>query len=665
MKMGETPATRIGREEGADEGFSMRHVAAWRQNWIELAVVSVVFVTVAVVLTLTVEQVTALETVGIAALGEIALLSVVSRVVRGTSERTRQRYERRLAWLLRSSSDLVIVLDTKGRIVYLNPAGERALGRRPDHLVGGEFSELIHPEEVGAVQALFSDLRTREGALGKSSWRMLHRDGSPRHFEAVAANMLDDPDLRGVVISMRDVTEQRTAIQERGRSLLRDPLTDLANRAMFHERVERAVAARRRDDAHLAVLVIELGGLEAIRARLGQSAGDQTLREIGTRVERLVRFEDIVARIGDDRFGVLLERLRGPEEVSAVAERISAGVREPLVISDSNVESEPAIGIAISDGEDVTPDTLLNDADVALYLSTQNHTPYEMYAHERDPRIGERMVLATELRQAIPRREFVLHFQPMVDLHAGRVAAVEALVRWQHPEHGILEPDEFLTIAEQTGQMGPLSRLILELALEALRGWDAHVGDLNLAINISPLNLRDRNLPDDVARLAERFGISPERLRFEITEGMLFTDPSCAFEVIERLHDLGISFSIDDFGTGYSSLTRLTELPIVELKIDRSFVTAMMQAANKAAIVRSTIHLAQELNLRSVAEGVEDERTLAELGTMGCDVAQGHHIAFPMTAAKCAEWLDTKGRDLSALAVARQEQPSEAVGSSS
>jgi EAL domain-containing protein (putative c-di-GMP-specific phosphodiesterase class I) len=344
---------------------------------------------------------------------------------------------------------------------------------------------------------------------------------------------------------------------------------------------------------------------------------------------------------------------------------ISTGVREPLVIADSNVETEPGIGIAISDGEDVTPDTLLNDADVAMYLSRQNGTPYEMYAHERDPRISERMVLATELRQAIPRREFILHFQPMVDLHEGQVVAVEALVRWQHRKHGILEPKKFLTIAEQTGQMGPLSRLVLELALEALQSWDDQVGDLNLAVNISPLNLRDRHLPDDVARLAEGYGIPPQRLRFEITEGMLFTDPTRAFEVIERLHDLGISFSIDDFGTGYSSLTRLTELPIVELKIDQSFVTAMMREANKAAIVRSTINLARELRLQSVAEGVEDERTLAELGAMGCDVAQGHQIASPMTAAKCAEWLATEGRDLSALAVSRREQPSETARISS
>jgi PAS domain S-box-containing protein/diguanylate cyclase (GGDEF)-like protein len=637
----------------------------WREERVGLLLVGVVFVVSAVVLMETGGQATWVGSVGIAVLGLIALLSVVSAVVRSSSERTHHRYERRLSWLLRNSSDLVMVLDPQGTIVYLNPASERVLGRRADHLVGGELSELVHPEEVGAVRALFTDLRTRKGALGKSRWRMLHRDGSARHFEAMATNMLDDHDVRGIVAIMRDVTEQRTALQELGQSLLRDPLTGLANRTMFHERLERAVAARRRDEAHLAILLVELGQPNTTGGGVGQSAEEPGLREIGTRIERLVRFEDMVARVANNQFAVLIERLPGPEEVTAVAERVSAAVRKPIVIDGGEVSPETGIGIAISDGENVTPDTLLNDAGVAMYLSRQNQTAYEMYAHESDPRVGERMLLATELRQAIPRREFVLHFQPMVDLRAGRVVAVEAFVRWRHGRHGLLEPAEFLPIAEQTAQIGPLARLVLELALEALRSWDNQVHDLNLAVNVSPLNLRDRHLPEDVARLAKRFGISADRLRLEITEGMLFQDPGRAFEVIEGLQNLGVSFAIDDFGTGYSSLTRLTELPIAELKIDHSFVAAITREANRAAIVRSTINLARELSLRSVAEGVEDEQTLAELGTMGCDVAQGRYIAAPMTAEKCAEWLATKGRDLAGLAVSRGERVSERAGSAS
>jgi diguanylate cyclase (GGDEF)-like protein/PAS domain S-box-containing protein len=653
-------ATESGLRE---EAFSMHHRAMWREHWVGLALVGAVFIVSAVVGAEAEGQTTALQYVGVAVLGLIAVLSVVWATVRSASERTHRQYERRLSWLLRSSSDLVMVLNRRGKIVYLNPASERALGRRPDHLVGGELSKLIHPEEVGAVRALLTDLRNRHGALGKSSWRMLHRDGSARHFEAKATNMLDDRDIRGIVVNMRDVTEQRAAVQELGESLLRDPLTGLANRTMFHERVERAVAARRRDEAHLAILLIELGQV-AVGAPSDPGTDDSARREIGTRIERLVRFEDIVARVAEDQFAVLVERLRGPEEITAVAERISTAVREPIVVDGHKLAPEIGIGIAISDGQDVTADTLLNDADVAMYLSKQNQTAYEMYAHERDPRVGERMVLATELRQAIPRREFVLDYQPLVDLHAGQVVAVEALVRWEHPKHGILLPADFLTIAEQTAQIGPLARLVLELALGALREWDAKVPGLELAVNVSPLNLRDRHLPDDVAMLAERYGVSPKRLRFEITESMLFTDPTRAFEVIERLHNVGITFSIDDFGTGYSSLTRLTELPISELKIDRSFVAAITREPNKAAIVRSSINLARELGLRSVAEGVEDERTLMELGTMACDVAQGHHIAAPMSAAECARWLTTKGRDVSGLAVSRTKQATEAAGSS-
>jgi diguanylate cyclase (GGDEF)-like protein/PAS domain S-box-containing protein len=645
--------------------FPTHEPAAHHGAWGGIVLAGLVFAITAVILGLTAEDASVVESIGVAALGAIALVAVITNAVRGASERAGRRYERPLTWLLRSSTDLVMVLDARGRIVYMNPASERLLGRRPDHVLGDELTELVHPEETGAVQALFGDLRGRAGALGKSSLRMVHDDGSTRHFEVAATNMLHDRDVHGIVVNLHDVTQPRAAAQELGRSLLRDPLTGLGNRSMFHERLERAVAARRRDDAHLAVVVVELEHVDRLRTGSDRSGPDHALREIGARLERLVRFEDIVARMGDDQFAVLLERLRGPEEVSVVAERLSAGIREEISVDGSKVAPEAGIGIAISDGEDVAADTLLNDAEVAMYLARQNGTAYEIYAHERDPRVGERMVLATELRQAIPRRDFVLHFQPLVDLRAGRVTAVEALVRWEHRERGILEPAEFVSIAEQTGQIGPLSRLVLELALEAIQSWDSKIPDLSVAVNISPLDLRDRHLPEDVARLAERYGVSAKRLRFEITEGMLFTDPTRAFEVIERLNQLGITFSIDDFGTGYSSLTRLTELPIEELKIDRSFVTEMMRETNKAAIVRSTINLAHELNLLSVAEGVEDRHTLAELGAMGCDVAQGHHIARPMSAERCVKWLSTEGRDLTDLAVSRAEQASETARSPS
>src|SRR5215211_938407 len=355
-------------QRGNGESFPMGDRAIPRHAWHGLALASFVFVTTAVVLTLTAERATALEAIGITALGAVALLSVVLHLVRNTSHRAGQRYERPLTWLLHSSSDLVMVLDAQGTIVYLNPASERVLGRRSDHLVGGQFSELVHPEELGAVQALFSDLRARAGALGKSSWRMLHRDGSAHQFEAVVTNMLDDPFVRGIAINMHDVTQQRTVVQEAARSLLRDPLTGLGNRTMFHERLERAVAGRRRDEAHLAVVVIELAQLDALRVGFGREPANHALREIGTRIERVVRFEDIAARIADDQFAVLLERVREPEEVSAVAERITAKVREPIAVDGRELVPEAAIGVAISDGEDVAPDTLLNDADVAMYL---------------------------------------------------------------------------------------------------------------------------------------------------------------------------------------------------------------------------------------------------------------------------------------------------------
>ena len=425
---------------------------------------------------------------------------------------------------------------------------------------------------------------------------------------------------------------------------LHDPLTGLPNRTLFQDRAAQALLAARRNGGSVALMLLDLDRFKEINDTLGHHNGDLLLQQVGERLKAEVRANDSVARLGGDEFGVLLTEIDGGRGALRVAEKLRKALAEPLELERITLDVDASVGISVypEHGHDV--ETLLQRADVAMYVAKKDHSGRELYSAGRDEYSPSRLALVGELRRAIDRRELVLHFQPKADLATGRVAGVEALVRWQHPERGLIPPDQFIPIAERTGLIRELTLVVLDAALSQLRDWQNAGIELSVAVNLSARDLLDLGLPELIGRLLDRYQIPAERLELEITESVILADPMRARTVLTRLDAMGVQLAIDDFGSGYSSLAYLKRLPVGEIKIDRWFVMNMGQDENDAVIVRSTIDLGRNLGLRVVAEGVEDEATWRDLAQLHCDQAQGYFLTRPLPAAAFESWLKERPR---------------------
>jgi diguanylate cyclase (GGDEF)-like protein len=434
-------------------------------------------------------------------------------------------------------------------------------------------------------------------------------------------------------------TLQRQA-SENERLALRDPLTALPNRVLFRERAQQAIRAARRSGSRVAVMVLDLDRFRVINDALGHEAGDSLLTKIGSRLQTGLRETDTVARLGGDEFAVLLPEVADAPAVSLTAQRLLKTLEFPFPVGGVSVEVEASVGVSLypEHGEDV--DGLIQRADMAMFIAKDAGTGHELYAEERDRFSPDRLALLSELRGAIQRGELILHYQPKADLRSGRVVGMEALVRWQHPERGLLTSDEFVPLAEPTGLIGPLTRHVIDEALRECRAWRDGGIDLHVAVNLSARNLEDPRIPDLVARSLERWGLEPDALVLEITESAILQEPVRVLQAVTGLAGMGIRLMIDDFGTGYSSLAYLRRLPVSALKIDKSFVMGMLREENDAVIVRSTIDLGRNLGLEVVAEGVESAELWTRLAALGCDVAQGYHLSPPLAPRDVPGWLD-------------------------
>jgi diguanylate cyclase (GGDEF)-like protein len=415
-----------------------------------------------------------------------------------------------------------------------------------------------------------------------------------------------------------------------------DPLTDLPNRSYFRERVTQAVADH--PERSLAVLIIDLDHFKEVNDTLGHQIGDQLLQDIARRLRSAVRSDDMVARLGGDEFAVLA-RVHGPDTPRALASSIHAALSEPFELDDLSFEIGASIGASLypDHGDDIG--NLIRKADVAMYAAKEQRGGYEPYEPERDRHDARRLTLLSELRHAIESGHLVLHYQPKADLATGRVLGAEALVRWQHPEHGLLPPDDFIPLAEPTGLIAPLTLTVLSQALRQCHEWEDAGLDLRVAVNISVRNLYDDRFVHDVDRLLRRFGVAPGNLTLEITESTMMADPTRPVAALSQLSMRGLHIAIDDFGTGYSSLAYLKRLPVTEIKIDKSFVMGMIDDPDDATIVRSTIDLARNLGLQVVAEGVEHEDVWRRLAALGCHRAQGYYLSPALSGNEFLLWL--------------------------
>ena len=431
----------------------------------------------------------------------------------------------------------------------------------------------------------------------------------------------------------------RRQAEENARLALHDQLTALPNRMLFRDRVDHALRASRRTGDVVALLLMDLDRFKEVNDTLGHHCGDLMLKELAKRLSGLMRAGDTVARLGGDEFAVLVPDVPHPDVVLALAERITRALQEPVLVDGLPLEIEASVGISFhpDHGDDV--ETLLQRADVAMYVAKETKAHYAVYDAHTDHYRPERLVLVGELRRALEERELVLHYQPKATLADGQVRGVEALVRWQHPERGLVPPDVFIPVAEQTGLIRPLTLFVVEQALRQCREWREQGLELTVAVNVAMRNILDERFPDELAQLLAEEGLEPEVLELELTETSVLADPPRAKAILQRLRDTGVKLAVDDFGTGYASLAYLSELPVDEIKIDRSFVMAMDSDEQYARIVRSTIDLGRNLDLSVVAEGVETGAVWSTLVDLGCDSAQGYFLAKPLPADELTPWL--------------------------
>jgi diguanylate cyclase len=422
---------------------------------------------------------------------------------------------------------------------------------------------------------------------------------------------------------------------------LHDPLTDLPNRTLFQDRTGVALRTAARSGATVAVLLLDLNRFKEVNDTLGHEYGDHLLLQVADRLRGCFRDSDSVARLGGDEFAILLP-VSGWEEAVTVTQRIGAALHAPFPMYDFALDIDGSVGIALAEpGDDV--ETLLRHADVAMYEAKGAHRPFARYDSSRDDNNLSRLVLLGDLRRAIAAGELILHYQPKVSTDTGVMNSVEALVRWQHPTLGLVQPDGFIPQAESTAVIHALTTEVLRLALSQVRTWAGAGRSIPVAVNISARCLLDPRFPAHVRELLDAHDVAPYLLCLELTETAVMTDYDLALVVLQALDTMGVSLSIDDFGTGYSSMSYLKTLPVKELKIDRSFVMAMANDPDSAVIVRSTIDLAHDLGMTVVAEGVEDRITRNDLAGMGCDLVQGYEICRPVPAGELELWMVCSG----------------------
>ncbi len=540
---------------------------------------------------------------------------------------------------MESSDDAIIGIDLEGTILSWNPGAERLYEYAGEEAVGRPISMLVPPDRPSEVPSILERLKRDERINPFETIRVCK--AGKRVEVSVSVSPIKDPlgRVRAASSIERDVTERKEAQRALEHQALHDALTGLPNRTLFHDRVQQAIRVGHREKRPAAVMIMDLDRFKEVNDTMGHHNGDIVLCEIAKRLQSTLRESDTIARLGGDEFAVLLPTVPETAGADQVASKLLKALEQPFTLDGLALDVSGSIGISLypEHGEDAT--ALMQRADVAMYAAKQARAGYEVYASANDPYTANRLKLMTELRRAIEGEGLVLHYQPKIDLRSGMVTGVEALVRWRHPRHGLLAPDKFIPLAEHTGLIKPLTLHLLEVALVQCRAWHGAGLDLSVALNLSVRNLLDRQFTEQVARRLSQWSVAPGWIELEITENAIMADPVCAKAVLSQLNDMGIKLAVDDFGTGYSSLSYLMQLPVDQIKIDKSFVIDMAKDENAAVIVRSIIDLARNLHLQVVAEGVETKPICEQLATLGCELAQGYYIARPMAATDLPAWL--------------------------
>jgi diguanylate cyclase (GGDEF)-like protein/PAS domain S-box-containing protein len=568
-------------------------------------------------------------------------LSLTTHLELRVQERTAEldRSEQRFRSLVQNSSDVITVVDGNGLITYQSPSIGRVLGHESSALLDTSYFDLVHLDDHVGLAALLEAVTHRQGTNIAAELRMRSGDGAWCHAEVLGTSLLDDAHVAGIVLNARDVTERKELEHQLAHQAFHDPLTNLANRALFADRLAHALkqAARRRRP--LAVLYFDLDGFKGINDTLGHVAGDLVLKEVASRLSTCVRTGDTISRWGGDEFGILLEELATDAEANAAAERLIDALRDPFWVGSTEVFISASIGIVVSDLGTEDCDDLLRYADLAMYRAKANRPgSYCRYEPGMQADVKARVELDRDLRQALERNELFVAYQPIIELATGRIVGVEALARWTHPIRGPIPPVEFIPAAEANGLIVALGEFVLRDACKNAQVWRAIRPDFTISVNLSARQLNE-SLVGTILTILKETELEPGALTLEITESILIDQSAEPLGVLQTLRQLGISLALDDFGTGYSSLSYLHRFPVDSLKVDRSFIE-LLGTTNEPGLARSIVRLGDELGLRTVAEGIERDDQLLALRQFGCTLGQGFLFAAPMTEAELSAHLN-------------------------
>ncbi len=558
-------------------------------------------------------------------------------VARKQAEAALQLY----ASVFEHSGEAIIITDARNSIIATNKAFQQLTGYSQDEVMGQNPSMLSSGKTDASVYQRMWDELSRKGFWQGELWDKRKDGRAYPKWLTITAVRNEKNEVTNYIASFSDITEHKAAADKISHLAHHDTLTDLPNRLTLVERLIQAINSAQRNNKRVAVMFIDLDRFKTINDTLGHHTGDMLLIQVAQRLKACVRNSDIVARLGGDEFVVALPELENNAPIFEMADKILRALGQPYSIEGSQLHSSPSIGIAMYPADGASVEEVMKHADVAMYhAKSRGRNNYQFFEPAMNKASMERLALENDMRIALDREEFVLHYQPKINIASGRVSGVEALVRWQHPKKGLVPPGMFIPIAEETGLMLPLGEWVIRTACRQLRLWQRQgMTDIQMSINLSPRQFRQKDLAQIVSAIVVIENVAPEMLEFEVTESMAMDNPQETIETMRMLCSLGVKLAIDDFGTGYSSLSYLKRFPMNTLKLDRSFVKDIETDPSDAAICSATIGLAHNLGLDVVAEGVETVAQYEYLKELGCDTIQGYYFSKPLPAKEAESYI--------------------------
>jgi diguanylate cyclase (GGDEF)-like protein/PAS domain S-box-containing protein len=588
--------------------------------------------------------------------GRPAILALMNNVTeRKRAEVALQKREEHYRSLIENASDLILILNAHGTLSYVSPSVERALAYSPDELICRNLFEFLHPQDFSDSFSAISCIIETPGESRVIELRMRHLQGSWRVYEAICKCVLDEHGDASAIINARDITERKAAEEQLVHNAFHDPLTSLPNRRLFLDRLNQAIIrARRRSGNLYAVFFLDLDQFKLVNDSLGHNAGDELLVAISRRLQAVLREGDTIARMGGDEFAILVEDVEGPDQIDRTAERILQELTSPFTLGAQSIYTSASIGIALGSMDYDTPEEILRNADTAMYQAKKQgkscHAVFDQNMHVEAVKM---LRLRTDLRRAVENNEFYLLYQPILQLDSRGIIGFEALVRWNHPEFGMVPPGTFIAVAEESNLINDLGAWVLREACRQTREWQAAlpgISSLCISVNLSVKQLAQPDLVEQFGRILCESGLAPECLKLEITESVFMEDPESTASLLWQLKQLGVQLQIDDFGTGYSSLSYLHKFPFDSLKIDKSFVSGPNLNPKNAEIVRTIVMLAHKLGMSVTAEGIETMEQFSQLAALGCEHGQGYLLSEPVEGSLAGRLIASQHKERASVA---------------